>query len=263
MACVYNAGRADGMALACKIVDCSSVEILRKESDVLRQLQHKNIISFRHYIEYYNCGLMFMEQAEMGDILDFINGHWPLDRNLRRRWSKELISAVQYVHSIGIVHRDIKCENILLNRELHIKLADFGSSHWASDRFKVCACNVEYLPPEVIRKQIPFGYNLCKIDVWSVGVVLFILLTRRMPFGPMMGSELDAIKWKYATTCEPEFTKYEEQLGEALYIQIVKKLLIFDFVSRASLQEILSSNYYTTSMDLADRRGYHCKHASV
>ncbi|KAL5017785.1 hypothetical protein ScPMuIL_003507 [Solemya velum] len=263
MSCVYNAGRADGMALACKIVDGSSVAMLRKESDILRRLQHKNIISFRHYIEYHNCGLLFMEQAEMRDILDFVNSHWPLDRNIRRRWSKELIFAVKYLHSTGIVHRDIKCENILLSRELHIKLADFGSAHQASDRFKVCACNIEYLPPEVIRKQIPVGYDLRMIDVWSVGVVLFILLTRRMPFGPMVGSELDAIKWKYANTCEPEFTEYEKKLAEPLYIEIVKKLLRFDFVSRASFQDILASRYYSRSMDLGDRKGYHCKHASV
>src|ERR1700753_111306 len=99
-----------------------------------------------------------------------------------RRAFQQMVSALSYSHtSLRIVHRDLKPENVLLDDDLNVKIADFGLSNEISDGdFLRTSCgSPNYAAPEVISGKLYAGPE---IDVWSCGVILYVLLVGRLPF---------------------------------------------------------------------------------
>jgi len=116
-----------------------------------------------------------------GELFDFIvhNGRMPEPQ--ARRLFQQLISGVHYSHGLKIVHRDLKPENVLLDEELNVKIADFGLSNIVTDgEFLQTSCgSPNYAAPEVIGG---LRYTGPEIDVWSCGVILYVMLCGRLPF---------------------------------------------------------------------------------
>lgn len=98
-----------------------------------------------------------------------------------RRFFQQIISGIEYSHRLKIVHRDLKPENVLLDDDLNVKIADFGLSNEISDgNFMETSCgSPNYAAPEVIRGAI---YPGPEIDVWSCGVILYVMICGRLPF---------------------------------------------------------------------------------
>lgn len=98
-----------------------------------------------------------------------------------RRFFQQIISGIEYSHRLKIVHRDLKPENVLLDDDLNVKIADFGLSNEISDGdFLTTSCgSPNYAAPEVIRGGVYAGPE---IDVWSSGVILYVMLCGRLPF---------------------------------------------------------------------------------
>ena len=166
-------------------LDQKSEERIRKEVDILKSISHENISTLYDYIE---------RPLEIFIILEYIPGdnlfHWMRIRNFSVSESttkfviKELARTLVYLHTLGIVHRDIKMENVIVlsdkNRISTVKLIDFGLSTWLAPGQTVTESvgTLKYAAPEVI-SRVPYSTS---VDVWGLGVIAYVLLAGNMPF---------------------------------------------------------------------------------
>lgn len=123
--------------------------------------------------------------ADNGDLLDFIKKNGVVPEQQAKIWFRQMASGLHYLHGKNIAHRDLKCENILLSRRFNVKLADFGFARFCvdSDNRRILSqtyCgSAAYAAPEVVNGT---PYNPKLSDVWSLGIILFIMLNASMPF---------------------------------------------------------------------------------
>nr|XP_024215588.1 testis-specific serine/threonine-protein kinase 4-like isoform X1 [Halyomorpha halys] len=174
---------------------------LPRELAIIQKLKHKNLIRFFEVIETWHSVYIVMDLAEKGTIADLIERKKFIPENQSRRFYTQLLDVVEYCHLNGIVHRDIKCENLLLDREGTLLLTDFGFAKQdvyplASGRFKpsktYCG-SYAYAPPEVLANK---PYNPCLADVWCMGMVLYTMLYGILPYKHQNMKALIAAKKK-------------------------------------------------------------------
>lgn len=127
-----------------------------------------------------------MDLAEGGDILDYLRVKGPISEDQARIWFRQSAQALEYIHSFGIAHRDLKSENILLDKCQTAKLTDFGFSRICFDLYtgkrlmsETYCGSTAYVAPEILQ-GIP--YNPMISDVWSLGVVLYVMVNNTLPF---------------------------------------------------------------------------------
>ena len=155
---------------------------IKREIEILRKLSHPIIVRLFEYFEDEKRVYLVMEKCDGGELFEEINKRKILSENLAGAICKQLFSALAYLHENGIAHRDIKPENILLEEKedfLNIKLIDFGAAKAFSQgsKMKEMIGSAFYISPEVSR----YSYNE-KCDIWSSGVILYILLCGIPPF---------------------------------------------------------------------------------
>ncbi|KAF8819238.1 calcium dependent protein kinase CDPK7, partial [Cardiosporidium cionae] len=183
--------RQTGHEYALKVIDKGKVsehdkELLRSEMAILRLLRYPNVIFFKEVLDTKDRLYIAMELVRGGELYDLLHWKRRLPELYVNRIVCQLLYTVAYLHKCGIMHRDIKPENILLidkSPEAMIKLTDFGLSALCGPNellFEPCG-TLAYVAPEVLTLK---GYNH-KVDIWSIGVVMFLLLRGRLPF-PMM-----------------------------------------------------------------------------
>ena len=182
---------------------------IHREVEALRALSHPNILSLKHYatdVQYpkvsggtVSCVLLGMELADRGEVFDFIISTGALTETIARSYIRQLLSALKTCHSMGIYHRDLKPENLLLTSDFQLKVADFGycaiKTAAESDQLLTTMCGTKaYMAPEVLANQ---PYRGAQIDIWSAGVVSFIMVTGRPPFEQARRSD-----WWFNAICD-------------------------------------------------------------
>ena len=236
----------------CKITDGKYTDTLWKEFEILRKLKHPNIVEVFDCIECNRIVAMVMEPVTNGDLHDFVIHKWPIHADSRKKFAKQILSAVESIHSQDIAHCDIKLENILVNSDGDLKLIDFGSALYVReatfDDFAYIATTPEYLPPEIICASAAEDYDIRAIDEWSVGVVLFIILTGRFPFGEVDQHKIAKYIKKMRTVTSFELKQKEEGLiyFERDYLALLRALLNFDHVRRSPVSKVLQMPYFET-----------------
>lgn len=199
----------DRVAIKCiekkkMVAGSSRAEAVRDEMNILERVSHPHIIGIVGHCETQSTVYLVLEFAAGGELFDYIvrraSGSRGLPENAAREIFRQIADAVGYLHGLGISHRDLKPENILLASEpptedgpFCIKLSDFGLSRLVGEgSFMTTMCGTPtYLAPEVLAPSQNIvistdgtkkkGYDL-KVDVWSMGVILFILLSGQHPF---------------------------------------------------------------------------------
>lgn len=146
-------------------------------------MNHKNIIHVHEMLESAEGKIcLVMELAEDGDIFDYVVREGPLPEPSARTLFCQLVEAIQYCHNSGVAHRDLKCENALLQGHT-LKLTDFGFAKLLprdSRELSWTFCgSTAYAAPEVLQ-GVP--HDSRKGDVWSMGVILYVLLCAHPPF---------------------------------------------------------------------------------
>lgn len=149
----------------------------------MRRLRHPHIVRLHEVLATKTKVYYVMEFAKGGELFTKVSkGRFSED--LSRRYFQQLISAVDYCHSRGVYHRDLKLENLLLDENWDLKVTDFGLSAVTDqirpDGFLHTLCGTPaYVAPEILEKK---GYNGAKVDIWSCGIILFVLNAGYLPF---------------------------------------------------------------------------------
>uniref|UniRef100_A0A3P9DPT3 non-specific serine/threonine protein kinase n=1 Tax=Maylandia zebra TaxID=106582 RepID=A0A3P9DPT3_9CICH len=154
---------------------------IQREIEITSSLSHPNIIRFHEVFESRDKIVIVMEYASRGELYDYIQERRRLPETEARSIFRQITSAVHYCHKNGVVHRDLKLENILLDQDLNVKLADFGLSnnfHKGTLLQTYCGSPL-YAAPEIV-KGLP--YQGPEVDCWALGVLLYALVYSSMPF---------------------------------------------------------------------------------
>lgn len=187
----YGQHAQTGEAVAIKVLNKKAliqedmVEQIKREISITKHLNHPNIVDLKEVMASKDKIYMVMELLTGGELFDKIAEEGPMDEDNARTIFQQLIEGLGYCHDQGIYHRDLKPENVLLTEAGLVKLSDFGlgalpSQFGSQDAMLKTQCGTpNYVAPEVLRKA---GYLGGPADVWSAGIVLYIILVGRLPF---------------------------------------------------------------------------------
>ncbi|XP_071177071.1 serine/threonine-protein kinase SIK2-like isoform X1 [Mytilus edulis] len=152
-----------------------------REVQILKMVNHQNIIKLYQVMETKNMLYLVSEYAPNGEIFDFIAQHGRLSERDARKKFWQIILAVDYCHTRHVVHRDLKAENLLLDANMNIKIADFGFGNFykKNEHLSTWCGSPPYAAPEVFEGKKYLGPQ---IDIWSLGVVLYVLVCGALPF---------------------------------------------------------------------------------
>lgn len=154
-----------------------NINRIRDEIKIHIQLDHKNIIKLYRVDEDFEYFYLLMEYADGGDLYEYLRHFVILTEEVARDIIKQMIEAIEYCYQCNVIHRDIKLENILFNKG-QIKLCDFGWAYQGDDIPQEMCGTAEYIAPEVISGKL-YDY---KVDIWSLGIVLYEILYGDPPF---------------------------------------------------------------------------------
>jgi len=163
------------------LTDEASKQKVMKEFSILKNLRHPNIIRLYESFESTKHILTVIELCTGGDLLNFVRQRKRLDEKLAKFVFKKLILGLDHCHSKGVLHRDIKLDNILLNSAGELKIGDFGVSRLVKKGELIMEqCGTPaYIAPEILRDK---GYEGFSADIWSSGVALYAMLYGTVPF---------------------------------------------------------------------------------
>lgn len=234
---VKRAIREDtGAVVAVKVVEKQRInrdwnrQQLRRELELTRSFSHPNVCGLLDAMQTSRNVYLVFPHAPNGDLFGAIVNAGRLSESTTRRWFRQLASGVAHVHSKGVVHRDIKPENILIDASNNILLSDFGFCAAQAPGEKVYAlCGSPHtIAPEVLSSDD--GYCGVAADVWSLGIVLYVMLAGRYPYAASNMEELlpEILldKWTFPRSFPA---------GAAA---LVKRMLVVDPTARASMADI-------------------------
>ncbi|KAF9183673.1 Protein kinase [Haplosporangium sp. Z 767] len=163
-----------------KVVNQDMFARVKREIQYLKLLRHPHIIKLYEVISTPTSIYMVIEYAG-GELFNYIVDNTRLSEDEARRFFQQIVCAIEYCHRHKIVHRDLKPENLLLDPSMNVKIADFGLSNIMTDGdfLKTSCGSPNYAAPEVISGKLYAGPE---VDVWSCGVILYVMLCGRLPF---------------------------------------------------------------------------------
>ncbi len=216
------------------------LELVKQEMTILRIVKHKYIAQLYEILETPQHYFIIMEYCEGGDLLEYILHKTRLSEQESQKIFRQLINTLFYLHSQKISHRDIKIDNMLLDKNKNLKLVDFGLSTKYSDEIYLnqpCG-TVVYAAPEVLEGNSYHGM-LC--DVWSSGIVLYGMLSGFLPFGDNDEevNKKNVLKGKI---------KYPEIIPE-LAVDLLKKMLCKNQNERFTLQDIKEHPWFNMNFN--------------
>ncbi|KAH7286408.1 hypothetical protein KP509_32G005800 [Ceratopteris richardii] len=179
-----------GRSFAIKILEKETilknkmVQLIKREISTMKLVKHPNIVQLHEVMASKTKVYFVLEYVTGGEFFEKINEKGRLSEREARKYFHQLINAVNYCHSQGVYHRDLKPENLLLDANGNLKISDFGlsalSEQCLKDGLLHTTCGTpNYVAPEVIYEN---GYDGAKADLWSCGVILFVLLAGFLPF---------------------------------------------------------------------------------
>lgn len=156
-------------------------EKVMRELHILQHLKHPHVVRLYELLDTPTDIFMVMECVPGGELFDHIVHKLRIREDEARRFFQQIVSGVEYCHHCMVTHRDLKPENLLLDSNLHVKIADFGLSNCMRDGevLKTSCGSPNYASPEVVSGKAYVGPE---VDVWSCGVVLYALLCGSLPF---------------------------------------------------------------------------------
>jgi len=216
-------------------VEGDDIKLLRREVHNLKTLDHPHILKLYEVYESKNEFFLVMELVEGKELFDKIVERGQYSEKDASNITRQIISAIDYLHSKGIAHRDLKPENLLSvgtgDHEV-IKVADFGLSKNFGDEKMMTSCGSPgYVAPEVLECET---YDKA-VDMWSIGVILYILLVGYPPFY----ADNDPALFKKIMACDYDFGEGWDVISNTAK-DLVKNLLVKDPKKRLTASQSLN-----------------------
>ncbi|KAF4540562.1 hypothetical protein BFW01_g12042 [Lasiodiplodia theobromae] len=207
-----------------------------REAAIMTLVNHPYICGMRDVVRTHYHWYMLCEYVNGGQMLDYIISHGRLKEKQARKFARQIASALDYCHRNSIVHRDLKIENILISKTGDIKIIDFGLSNLFSPRsqLKTFCGSLYFAAPELLQAK---QYTGPEVDVWSFGIVLYVLVCGKVPFDDQSMPQLHAKIKKGHVEYPPWLTAECKNL--------ISRMLVTDPKQRASLSEIMSHPWIT------------------
>ncbi|ODV81667.1 carbon catabolite derepressing ser/thr protein kinase [Suhomyces tanzawaensis NRRL Y-17324] len=212
---------------------------VEREISYLRLLRHPHIIKLYDVIKSKDEIIMVIEYAGK-ELFDYIVQRGKMPEDEARRFFQQIIAAVEYCHRHKIVHRDLKPENLLLDDQLNVKIADFGLSNIMTDgNFLKTSCgSPNYAAPEVISGKLYAGPE---VDVWSSGVILYVMLCGRLPFD----DEFIPALFKKISNGVYTLPNYLSAGAKHL----LTRMLVVNPLNRITIHEIMEDEWFKQGME--------------
>ncbi|XP_056645407.1 serine/threonine-protein kinase SIK3-like isoform X1 [Diorhabda sublineata] len=216
------------------VLDEENLTKIFRETAILKKLKHPHITRLYQLMETNQTIYLVTEYASKGEIFDHLVAKGRMTEPEAKRIFNQIVSAVSYCHSQGVVHRDLKAENLLLDHNLDIKLADFGFSNQFTEGclLSTFCGSPPYAAPELFQG---LKYDGPKADIWSLGVVLYVLVCGSLPFdGPTLHALRNVvIEGKFRI---PYFMSQECE-------HLIRHMLVVDPEKRLRIPQILKHRW--------------------
>ena len=215
-----------------KILKNRFSELLKGEVEILKKLNHPNIFKILYHDPIYNY--FITEYVKADDLFTILNTSDLFPRDLTKFIFCELCNTIKYIHSMGIIHRDIKLENILIAKDQKkIYLIDYGLSGYMGKGNKITCGSVPYFAPETLSPEYHIDYIN---DIWSLGIVLFTMLTKLFPVKYM-----DKISYINSNLCrfQENFDEFEISKQDKKFI----KCMLTNYRERYTIDQLLKDDW--------------------
>ncbi|KGN65873.1 CBL-interacting serine/threonine-protein kinase 23 isoform X1 [Cucumis sativus] len=225
-----------------KVLKHKMISQIKREISTMKLIRHPNVIRMIEVMASKTKIYIVLEFVTGGELFDKIVSRGRMKEDETRKYFQQLINAVDYCHSRGVFHRDLKPENLLLDANGVLKVSDFGLSalpqQVREDGLLHTTCGTpNYVAPEVINNK---GYDGAKADLWSCGVILFVLMAGYLPFEDSNLVALYKKIHKADFTCPPWFSTNAKKL--------IKRILDPNPSTRITIPEVIENEWF--------RKGY-------
>ncbi|SPP74668.1 SNF-related serine/threonine-protein kinase [Drosophila guanche] len=230
-----------GAKVAVKVVDKTKLDEVSKthlfqEVRCMKLVQHPNVVRLYEVIDTQTKLYLVLELGDGGDLYDYIMKHEAgLSEELARKYFRQILRAITYCHQLHVVHRDLKPENVVFFEKLGlVKLTDFGFSNKFSpgQKLETFCGSLAYSAPEILLGD---SYDAPAVDIWSLGVILYMLVVGQAPFEKANDSET------LTMIMDCKYTVPAHVSAECR--TLIASMLVRDPKKRATVEELASSDW--------------------
>ncbi|XP_076311665.1 cAMP-dependent protein kinase catalytic subunit 3-like isoform X3 [Tachypleus tridentatus] len=213
------------------VIRLKQVEHVKNEKTILQQVTHPFIIDMIWSTHDDSSLYMLFEYVCGGELFSYLRNAGRFNSTMGTFYAAEIVLALEYLHKYQIVYRDLKPENLLLDRDGNLKITDFGFAKKLTDRTWTLCGTPEYLAPETIMNK---GYNKA-VDWWALGILIYEMLAGYPPFF----DDNPVAIYEKILAGKIEWPRYIDPVAKDL----IKKLLVPDRTKRLGCMKRSTKDY--------------------